>query len=70
MSDPQHVKIGVKASVLEFGAIVTPNMLDLDAIVGHGTVGETPEDILHLTLIQDYMHPGISREIINNYEAI
>ena len=70
MSDAKNVKIGVKPSVLELGAIVTPDVLDLDAIVGHCTVGEPPEDILHFRLIQDYMHPCISRMIINNHEAI
>jgi hypothetical protein len=70
MSDAKNVKIGVEPSVLELGAIVTPDVLDLDTIVGHGTIGEPPEDILHFSLIQDYVHPGISRIIINNHEAI
>ena len=40
MSDAQCIKISVEASVLEFCAIVTSDGLDLDAIVGHGTIGE------------------------------
>ena len=70
MSDAKNVEIGVKPSVLELSAIVTPDMLDLDAIVCHGTVGEPPEDILHFSLEKDYVHPSISRIIINNHEAI
>jgi hypothetical protein len=70
MSDAKSVKISVEACVLEVGAVVTLDVLDLDAIVSHGTIGESPEDILHLSLIQDYVHPSISRVIVNNDEAI
>ena len=70
MCDAQCIKISVEASVLELCAIVTPDALDLDAIIGHGTIGEASEDILHFSLVQDYMHPSISRVIINNDEAI
>ena len=45
-------------------------MLDLDTIVVHGTVGEASEDILHFSLVENYMHPRISLIIINNDEAI
>ena len=60
MSDAQSIKISVEAGVLELCAIVTPDVLDLDAIVHHGTIGESSEDILHFSLIEDYMHPCIS----------
>ena len=46
--------------ILEFCAIVTSDMLDLDAIVVHDTVGESSEDILHFCLVEKYMHPCIS----------
>ena len=70
MSDAQCIKISVDAGVLELCAIVTSDMLDLDAIVRHGTIGKPSEDILHFSLVEDYMHPSISRVIINNDEAI
>ena len=60
MCDAQCIKISVEAGVLEFCAIVTPDVLDLDAIVRHGTVGELSEEILHFSLVEDYMHPCIS----------
>ena len=60
MSDAQCIKISVEAGVLEFCAVVTSDVLDLDAIVRHGTVGEASQDILHFSLIENYMHPGIS----------
>ena len=44
MSDAQCIKISVEAGVLEFCAVVTFDVLDLDAIVRHGTVGESSED--------------------------
>ena len=40
MSDAQSIRISVDSSVLELFAIATPDVLDLDAIVGHGTIGE------------------------------
>ena len=64
MSDAQCIKVSVKASVLELCAIVTSDVLDLDAIVHHGTIGKSSEDILHFSLIENYMHTGISRVII------
>ena len=70
MSDAQCIKISVEAGVLEFSAVVTSDVLDLDAIVGHGTIGESSEYILHFSLVKDYVHPSISRVIINNHEAI
>ena len=70
MSDAQSIKISVEAVVLEFSAIVTSDVLDLDAIVVHGSIGEASEDILHFSLVEDYMHPSISRIIINNDKAI
>ena len=60
MSDAQCIKISVEAGVLEFCAVVTSDMLDLDAIVIHGTVGEASEDILHFSLVENYMHQRIS----------
>ena len=60
MSDAQCIKISVEACVLELCAIVTSDVLDLDAIVRHGTIGEESEDILHFILVEDYMHPCIS----------
>ena len=60
MSDAQSIKISVEVGVLEFSAIVTSDVLDLDAIVVHGSIGEASEDILHFSLVEDYMHPSIS----------
>src|SRR3990170_2282429 len=60
MSDAQCIKISVEAGVLEFCAVVTSDVLDLDAIVGHGTIGESSEDILHFSLVENYVHPSIS----------
>ena len=60
MSDTQGMKISVEAGVLEFCAIFTSDVLDLDAIVVHGSIGEAFEDILHFSLVEDYMHPCIS----------
>ena len=59
-----------RAGILEFCAVATSDVLDLDAIVRHGMIGEASEDILHFILVEDYMHPCISRVIINNEEAI
>ena len=70
MSDAQCMKISVEASVLELYAVVTSYVLDLDAIVCHGTIGKSSEDILHFNLVENYMHPGIPRVIINNDEPI
>ena len=60
MSDSHCIQIKIKSGVLEFSAIVTSDVLDLDAIVGHGTIGESPEDIMHFILVEDYVHPCIS----------
>ena len=60
MSDAQCIKVSVEAGVLELCAVVTSDVLDLDAIVVHGSIGEASEDILHFILIENYMHPGIS----------
>ena len=70
MSDAQCIKVSVEAGVIEFCALVTSDVLDLDAIVRHGMVGKVSEDIPHFILVEDYMHPSISRVIINNDEAI
>ena len=70
MSDTQGVKITVEAGVLEFCAIVTPDVLDLDAIAGHDRVCEASQDIPHFSLIENYVHPGVSRVVINNNKAI
>ena len=40
MSDTHGIQVEVEACVLELYAVVTPNVLDLDAIVVHGAVGE------------------------------
>ena len=60
MSDSQCIQVKVEAGVLELCAVVTSDMLDLDAIVCHGTIGEASEDILHFILVENYMHPCIS----------
>ena len=70
MCDAKSIKICIKASVLEFSAIVTSDVLYLGAIVVHCSIGEASEDILHFSLVKDYVHPSISRIIINNNEAI
>ena len=70
MSDAQCIKISVEAGVLELCVTVTSDVLDLDAIVRHGTIVESSEDILHFILVEDYMHTCVSLVIINNDEAI
>ena len=60
MSDTHGIQVKVEAGVLGLCAVVTYDMLDLAAIVIHGTVGEASEDILHFSLVEDYMHPRIS----------
>ena len=70
MCDAQGIKICIKASVLEFSAIVTSDVLYLGAKIVHSSIGEASKDILHFSLVKDYVHPSISRVIINNDEAI
>ena len=60
MCDAQSIKISVEAGVVELSAIVTSVVRYLDAIVVHGSIGEASEDILHFSLVEDYMHPSIS----------
>ena len=55
---------------LNYVPFVTFDVFDLDTIVRHGTIGESSEDILHFILVKDYMHPSISRIVINNDQAI
>ena len=40
---PIVIQIKIKPGVLEFSAIITSDMLDLDAIVVHGSIGEAYE---------------------------
>ena len=70
MCDAQGIKVCIKASVLEFSAIVTSDVIYLGAKIVHRSIGEAFEDILHFSLVKDYVHPSISRVIINNHEAI
>ena len=65
MSDSQCIQVKVEAGALELSAVVTPDMLDLDAIVVHGTVGEASEDVLHFSLVENYVHPTC---ILNNHQ--
>ena len=60
MSDSHCIQIKIKPSVLELSAVVTSDMLDLDAIIVHGSIGEASEDILHFGLVENYVHPCIS----------
>ena len=60
MSDSHCIQIKIKPGVLEFSAVVTSDMLDLDAIIVHGSIGEASEDILHFSLVENYVHPCIS----------
>ena len=60
MSDAQCIQVKVEAGVLKLCAVVTSDVLDLNAIVVHGSIGEASEDILHFSLVEDYMHPCIS----------
>ena len=70
MCDAQGIKVCIKANVLELSAIVTSDVFYLGAKIVHSSIGEASEDILHFSLVKDYVHPSISRIIINNYEAI
>ena len=60
MSDIHGIQVEIETSVLELSAVITSDVLDLDAIVRHGTIGEASEDILHFILVEDYVHPSIS----------
>ena len=60
MSDSHCIQIKIKSGVLELSVVVTSDMLDLDAIIVHGTIGEASEDILHFSLVENYVHPCIS----------
>ena len=60
MSDTKCIQIEVEASVLELSAVVASDVLDLDVIVVHGSIGEASEDILHFSLAKDYVYPCIS----------
>ena len=60
MSDSHCIQIQIKSSVLEFSAIVTSDVLDLDAIIVHCSIGESSEDILYFSLVENYVHPCIS----------
>ena len=60
MSDTQSIQIEVEAGVLELSVVVASDVLDLDAIVCHGTIGKSSKDILHFSLLENYMHPSIS----------
>ena len=46
MCDAQGIQICIKASVLEFSAIVTSDVLYLGAKIVHSSIGEASEDIL------------------------
>ena len=60
MSDAQCINICVEAGVLKFSAIITSDVLDLDTIVVHCSIGESSEDILYFSLVENYVHPCIS----------
>ena len=60
MSDSHCIQIKIKSGVLEFSAIVTSDMLDLHAIIVHCSIGEASEDILHFSLVKNYMNPYVS----------
>ena len=60
MSDSHCIQIKIKAGVLEFSAVITSDMLDLDAIIVHGSISESFEDILYFSLLENYVHPCIS----------
>ena len=60
MCDAQSIKINVEADVLELSAIVTPDVLDLDATIHHGPVCKAFEDIPHFSLIENYVYLGVS----------
>ena len=49
MCDAKSIQIEIEASVLELSAVVASDVLDLDAIVRHGTIGKSSEDILHFS---------------------
>ena len=51
MSDSHCIKIKIKADVLEFSAVITSDMLDLNVIVVHCSIGESSEDILYFSLV-------------------
>ena len=56
MCDAQGIKICIKASVLEFSAIVTSDVLYLGAIIVHSSIGEVSEDILHFSLVESALY--------------
>ena len=60
MSDYHRIQIKIKAGVLEFSAVITSDVLDLDAIIVHCSIGESSEDTLYFSLVENYVHPCIS----------
>src|SRR3954464_5211891 len=60
MSYSHCIQMKIKSGVLELSAVVTSDMLDLDAIIVHGSIGKTSEDILHFSLVENYVHPCVS----------
>ena len=60
MSYSHSINVKIRTGVLELSAIVTSDMLDLDAIIVHGSIGESSEDILYFSLVENYVHPCIS----------
>ena len=60
MSDFHCIQIKIKSGVLEFSAVITSDMLDLDAIIVHCSIGESSEDILYFSLVENYVRPCVS----------
>ena len=60
MSDSHCIQIKIKPGVLEFSVVITSDILDLDTIVVHFSIGESSEDILYFSLVENYVHPCVS----------
>ncbi len=60
MSDTHGIQVEVEAGVLELSVVVASDVLDLDTIIIHCSIGESFEDILYFSLVENYVHPCIS----------
>jgi hypothetical protein len=70
MLDAFLIKIIFNLSVLEFGAIVTSYLLDLDTKLILSSLQELLKHLLCLTFVIQKEYSSETRIIINNYETI
>jgi hypothetical protein len=64
------IKIVFNLSILELGAIVTPDLLDLGIKLILSLLQELLEHLLRFTLVMQKEYPSKTRIVINNYKTI